>query len=370
MQNRYALAEADHIITPALVYYKDLIVQNTLEAIRIAGDAGRLWPHIKTHKSADLTRLMMGMGINRFKCATMAEAEMLADCGAAHILVAYPLVGPNIARFLELMTRYPDSHFYAIGDDPDTLKRLSDAAVARGMRVDALLDVNLGMNRSGVGTKDALALYRQCAALPGIHMCGLHGYDGHHHDGDIQVRCKRVDEAMEAVHQLVQAIQAQDLHCPLQVMGGTPSFPCHAAHPGTYLSPGTCFVSDYGYFSRMPDLPFVPAAAVLTRVISHPAPGLFTLDLGHKGIAADPKGARGVIVGLEQAEPVLHSEEHWVFKLAADSGQAVPPIGSVLYVLPTHICPTSALYPEVLVAENGEVCDTWPITARNRKLTV
>jgi D-serine deaminase-like pyridoxal phosphate-dependent protein len=309
-------------------------------------------------------------GIRRFKSATIAEAEMLADAGAPHILLAYPLVGPNIERYLSLITLRPGSHFYAVGEAFETLKQLSDAAAAKGMRVDTLLDVNLGMNRTGIPTDEALAVYAQCAALSGIRLCGLHCYDGHHNDKDKAVRCERVEAALAKVDELVKGIEAHGLACPIKIMAGTPSFPCHVSHRDEFLSPGTCFLMDYGYMTNVPDLPFVPAAALLTRVVSRPAPGMFTLDLGYKGIAADPAGVRGVIVNLEMAEPVLHSEEHWVWKMASGFEQRTPAVGSVLYVIPTHICPCSALYPSALVAEGNRIVDEWPITARNRKLTI
>lgn len=370
ISNRYAIKNTNAVITPALIYYRDLIVQNTEWAIQIAGSAERLWPHVKTHKSADMTLLLMSMGIRRFKCATISEAEMLADCRAPYILMAYPLIGPNVQRFLALVERYPDSRFYAIGDDSEALQILSDAAVAKKLVVDTLLDINVGMNRSGVPLEGALAVYRRCAGMPGLSMQGLHCYDGHHNDEDLGTRCARVEEALEGVHALLMEISKLGLSCPVRVMGGTPSFPCHAKHPDVFLSPGTCFISDYGYMSKLPDLPFVPAAAILTRVISHPQEGFFTLDLGYKGIAADPAGIRGVIVNLEDAAPILHSEEHWVWRMRDGFKHLVPPIGSSLYVIPTHICPTSALYPSALIAKNGEVCDEWPITARNRRTTI
>jgi len=105
----------------------------------------------------------------------------------------------------------------------------------------------------------------------------------------------------------------------------------------------------------------------MTRVISHPAKGVFTTDLGYKAIASDPAGQRGYIVGLEDAVPIIHSEEHWAFRLEDES--RIPAIGSCLYVIPTHICPTTALYPEILVAKEGQVADRWQVTARNRRIT-
>lgn len=366
----YAIQDTERLCSPALVFYRDIIENNTRQAIAIAGDIERLWPHVKTHKSADVTRLMMAQGIRRFKCATIAEAQMLAECGAEHILLAYPLLGPNIQRFLALITRYPECHFYAIGDALAPLTLLSDAAADKGLVVDILLDINLGMCRSGLLPEQSLTVYEQANSLSGVAMRGIHCYDGHQHDSDFAARCQKVDAAMVAVNTLIENLARQGFTCDLRVMGGTPSFPCHARHPGFSLSPGTFFIGDFGYFASLPDLPLVPAAALLTRVISHPADGCFTLDLGYKGIAADPAGSRGVIVGLEHAEAVLHSEEHWVWRMQQGFEHHKPSLGNVMYVLPTHICPTIALYPSALVASRGVIIGEWPITARNRVISI
>ncbi len=366
----FQLQGTDLIPSPSLIFYQELLEENISAAISMAGGAQRLWPHIKTHKSADVTRLMMAKGVSRFKCATLAEAQMLADCKAPHILLAYPLVGPNISLFLALRTAYPESHFYAIGDDGGSLLALSEAAQRQGQQVSVLLDINVGMDRTGVSPADAPALYAACARMPGLMVCGLHAYDGHHHQEDFARRCEQVRHSQMELDSAISQIRDQGLPCELLVLAGTPSFPCHALHGEGFLSPGTAFLMDHGYDSRHPDLPFTPAAALFTRVISHPAENLFTLDLGSKAIAADPRGQRGIILGLPQAEPILQSEEHWVWRLAADENTPLPAIGQALYVIPTHICPTCALHEAALVAKDHRIVDAWPITARNRKINL
>lgn len=364
----YALQGEDAIVTPALVYYKELIEQNIELAIRIAGSAGRLWPHVKTHKSADMVRLMMQHGIVRFKAATIAEAEMAASCGAEHVLLAYPLVGPNPARLLRLKQAFPHTTFWAIGDDFASAETLSALAVQAGTTVRFLVDVNMGLNRTGVAIPDCEAFFLRCRALPGLQACGFHCYDGNHNAPDPEERKLQVRQTAEPLMAMRGRLEA---NCgPLTfVMGGTPSFPCYVPYADTYLSPGTCFLNDAGYGRKYADLPFANAAVVLTRVVSHPCAGRFTLDLGYKGIAADPEGPRGVILGGEKAyRSVMQNEEHWIFE-TVEPGAPVPPVGKMLYVIPTHICPTSALYPAALLAENGRLTGEWPITARNRRIT-
>lgn len=120
---------------------------------------------------------------------------------------------------------------------------------------------------------------------------------------------------MESIADVLDALSEDGIEVPMIIAGGSPSFPCHAANPDIFLSPGTVFLWDSSYKENYPDLPYIPAAAVCTRVISHPAPGVFTFDLGCKGIASDPPGVRGKVVGLENAEPMFQSEEHWTWRM-------------------------------------------------------
>jgi len=362
----YVLENTGDLISPALIYYKDIILDNTKRVIQMAGGPGQLWPHVKTHKVAEIVRMQIDLGITRFKCATIAEAEMTAEAGGAYIILAYPLIGPNVSRFLRLVKAFPQTVFYAVGDNYECLSILAIEACGMGMNANVLIDVDIGMHRTGVSLDSLESLYERASALKGIALKGLHCYDGHRNDRDLNQRKAMTEENDRKVLDIRESLRRKGLECELLVMGGTPSFPCRTGQEDFFLSPGTLFISDWGYNSKFPDLAFPPGAAIFSRVISHQAGNTFTLDLGHKGIAADPAGDRGIIVGLEEAKPLLQSEEHWVFSLP--SGAALPPIGSDQYVIPTHVCPTSALYPEVQVAQGGKIIGRWQVSARNRRI--
>ena len=161
-EKRYLLKHTDEIITPCLIYYKDIIEQNIKEMISVAGNANRLWPHVKSHKMKKLVELQIKMGITRFKCATIAEAQMVAESGASDALVAYPLVGPNIDRFLELVKTYAGTRFWAIGDDLEQVSLLNSAAGSQETIVNFLADVNMGTNRTGISINTLPDFYRNC----------------------------------------------------------------------------------------------------------------------------------------------------------------------------------------------------------------
>ena len=202
MDNHYKFEESKEVITPALVYYLDIIKENIKKAVDLAGGPGYLWPHVKTHKMAQMVRLQMEAGITRFKCATIAEAEMAAGCGAGHVLVAYPLVGPNISRFIQLMQAYPKVCFWAVGDNEDQIRALGQLCSEAGLRANVLVDVNLGMDRTGVPVKDTEEFFMDCALMDGVSMMGLHCYDGHRTEHDFTQRKKEADTSAAQIRDI------------------------------------------------------------------------------------------------------------------------------------------------------------------------
>jgi len=365
----YTIANAEEIDSPALLVYPPRIVENIRRMIAIAGGGerggvDRLRPHVKTHKMSEVVRLQLAAGIRRFKCATLSEMEMTAAAGAPDVLLAHQPVGPKIAKLVALSARFPRTRLATILDDAPTAARLSAAFQESGRRIDVLLDLDLGMGRTGIQPgPEAVALYQQLASLPGIRPCGLHAYDGHLHQTDPAARRQACDAAMAPVVALRGELQRLGFDVSELVAGGTPTFPIHAEHADRQLSPGTCLLWDAGYSAALPDLDFLLAAALLSRVVSKPAPDCICLDLGHKAVAADPKGLRVVWPELPDAEVMVHSEEHLTLRTARARELAV---GDVLYGIPWHICPTCALHARAIVVSDGRASDEWPIDARNR----
>ena len=361
----YHFSGEEEIDSPSLIYYEDVIRENTDKAISLSGNAEKLWPHMKTHKSSALLKLQIEKGIKRFKCATIAEAELCAMSGGRDILLAYPLVGPAIRRFTTLRNKFAGAAFWAMGDDLEQLKLLGKAITSlKQTPVNTLIDVNVGMNRTGVLPEKLMEFYLGATKIEGLSIKGFHCYDGHLSIKDLGERKEAASEATEKFWEVKKSLEKQGHEIPVLIMGGTPTFACYRETEGVFLSPGTFFINDYGYGSKFPDLPFTPGAAILSRVISHPKEGYFTIDTGAKAIATDP-AERGIIADFPQAKPILQSEEHWVWQF-----DNPPPIGTIVYVIPTHICPTSALYPGVPVVSGGRQVGYWEIGARNRKITI
>jgi D-serine deaminase-like pyridoxal phosphate-dependent protein len=364
----YTLDNVADVPSPALLVYPDRAEQNIRRAIEIVGDVDRLRPHLKTSKLPEVVRMHHDRGVSRFKVATIAEAEMAAAAGAPDVLLAYQPVGPNVARFVRLVQTYPGTRFSAVVDDEATIAALSNAAVAAGVTLPLYLDLDGGMHRTGIAPgAEAVARYRWLASRPGLHAAGLHMYDGHVRGADVEARRRASDEAFGAVTAMREALAASGLDVPAIVAGGTPTFPFHARRPGVECSPGTTVFWDAGYAATLPDLPFVPAIVLLTRVISRPSSNRLCLDLGHKAVASENPHPRAVLFGLEDATAVGHSEEHLVLETprAADF-----PVGTPIYGVPWHVCPTVALHHEAVVVRGGRASERWPIVARARTLTI
>ena len=366
MDKKYRVQNVETIPSPSLVVYLPQVQYNIEHAIAtVGGDVSKLRPHAKTHKTAEIIAMERDAGILKHKCATLREAEMLAQNGIEDILIAYQMVGPNVNRFASLQLKYPDADFKVVVDHQEMVTALSSAVAKYGLTVKVMLDLDVGMNRTGIPVGDAAVdVYAQIEATEGLQPWGLHVYDGHIHDEDVADRKASCDKSLAQVEEMKDRLASKGLEVPLIVMGGTPTFPIYAETPGVEASPGTFVFHDYGYSTRYPDLGFTPAALLLSRVISIPTPHRITLDLGHKAIAADPEGVRGIVLDVDGAEVTTQHEEHWAVNVPDSSSMH---IGQEIYVCPTHICPCVALHPFYYVVDADGYCrGTWEVTARNR----
>jgi len=369
MISQYKIKNEDIIPSPALIFNEQAIRSNICRAIEIAGGAERLRPHVKTHKTREIVMMQQEYGISKFKCATIAEAEMLGLCKAADVLLAYPLVGPNVNRFIQLIKSFPETEFSAVVESRRGAELLSEAAADSGVEVSVYLEIDPGLHRTGIAPDDAAVdLYSFLNKKSFINPVGLHCYDGHIHQSDLSDRTSEATECYQTVSWLKQKIEESGMKVQNIVIGGTPAFPIYAQFPDVQLSPGTCFLHDWGYSKAYPEMTFNFGALVITRVISvHPEQSIFTIDIGCKAIASDPV-VRGTIIGHPEAEPLFQNEEHWVFRQI--SGE-LPAEGTILYVLPSHICPTSALYSKAHIIDGSGVWyKNWKIEARNRRLSI
>jgi D-serine deaminase-like pyridoxal phosphate-dependent protein len=367
-QNWYIISDIDKLDTPALVVYPDRVKENIDILKSIIDDVSRLRPHVKTHKCKDTALLMLEGGITKFKCATIAEAEMLGMSKAPDVLLAYQPISPKLKRFIGLIKAYPETRYSCLVDNNAAAEHISEAALENNINIPVYIDLNIGMNRTGIKPEEALELYRHCLELPGIKIIGLHAYDGHIHDKELSVREQRANEAYVKVEDLIQRIREKGYVEPIVIAGGSPTFPIHAARKDIECSPGTFIYWDRGYSLNCEEQPFLTAVLAITRVISLPEEGKLCLDVGHKSISAENELTKRIyFLNAPELTFVGQSEEHLVVDAGKDHHYKV---GDVLYGLPYHICPTVALYERAITIENNQISGEWHNIARDRKITI
>lgn len=359
----------EHIDSPALLVYPEIVRKNIAEMIKIAGSAARLRPHIKTHKTAEGIRLMQEQGIFKFKCATIAEAELLALNNAKDVLLAHQPVGLKIDRLINLIKAFPDSKFSTIVDNIEQVKIIDAKCKQASINLDVYIDLNVGMNRSGIVPNEmTIDLYEFIQTAEHLKFQGIHVYDGQHRQSNFEEREQACDIAFQQVYAWIERLEQKGYERPEIIAGGSPSFSIHAKHHDRECSPGTNIFWDHGYSLICPEQHFSPAVHLLTRVISKPSSNRICLDLGHKAVAAENEINKRVFFPAHpELKPVGQSEEHLVLETEHPENYTV---GDCLIGIPYHICPTVALHESLIAIENDKVVGEWHVAARKRKITI
>ncbi|AQX06719.1 alanine racemase [Elizabethkingia meningoseptica] len=357
--------------TPFLAVYTDRIHYNIDHIItEVKGDVTRLRPHIKTHKMGEVLELFKDKGINKVKCATIAEAELCAMHHIPDILLAYQPTGAvKQKRWLALLQKYTSLSFSTITDNFETADELSKLGQSNNQVFRLYLDMNVGMNRTGVHYKSKWnQLVYKIAQLPNIRLMGLHIYDGHLH-GSLKERFEEAESVFSLLRRELDLLQ-ENLGFSLKfVAGGSGTFPFYAAQKDVECSPGTFVFWDTNYRIHLPEQKFFPAAVLVGTIISKPSENTLCVDLGYKSVASENSlDKRLTILNDENLIPVSHSEEHLVLENTGDKQYR---IGELIYAVPYHICPTCALYDTVQVVNSQhEIYDEWTVLARKRKINI
>ena len=370
--NWYTINDVENIDSPALVVYRDRVQHNIRNVLTMVKDPEQLRPHVKTNKMVEVCKMMREAGIRKFKAASIAEAEMLGLAGAEDVLLAYQPVKPKFLRLLKLISAYPDTKYSCLVDNMDSARMFSELArvkprlVRTRSRLPVFIDLNVGMNRTGIKPALAFDLFKDLQNLSGIEFKGFHAYDGHIRDYDLAERTAHCDRDFKETEELRTKIQQAGHDLPLLVAGGSPTFAIHSARHHVECCPGTFIFWDKGYHDALPEQDFQYAALVLCRVISLPDENKICIDLGHKSIASENELQKRVYFpDHPDLKPFGQNEEHLVIEVGR--GHSFK-IGDVLYALPIHICPTVALYDRAIIVKDGEVIDTWKVIARDRQI--
>lgn len=367
---RYKLSSIADVLTPALLLYPEILAANidcTVELLD--GDPDRWRVHIKTAKLGYTVRTLVARGIRNFKCATTLELLLACKCNAADVLLAYPSVGANARRVQAIAEQFPGVQISILAENAEQIRQW------RGSQVGIFLDVNPGMNRTGIdqnNVEKTVALVREIAAN-GLDFRGLHYYDGQYGGVADPERTEQAHAGYHRLLNLVNELERGAKHVPEVITAGTPTLPCSLSFAGFRnaqfihrVSPGTIVYCDASSLAQLPHLlGYRPAVLVLARVVSHPSAGIVTCDAGHKSVSADAGVPTCVVIGHPELAARAPSEEH--LPLAVQEGATAPQMGEALYLLPRHICPTVNNFDHALLVRNGAIDSIEEVSARGHE---
>jgi D-serine deaminase-like pyridoxal phosphate-dependent protein len=347
----------DRLPSPALVCDLDAFEANvaTAEAL-LAGTGTRLRPHVKTHRTPGLARRQLGGVATGVTCATVGEAEVMADAGITDVLVANEIVAPDkLARLAALATR---ARVTVAVDDAGAAQALGAAARQAGSVVDVLVDVDVGLHRCGVpAPADAVPLAAAVAGSAGLRLTGIMGYEGRVRTLGAE-RAAELGRAYALLAETRAALEAAGLEVGTVSSAGTSTLREATADPTVNeIQAGTYALMEAGLEELA--LPFRHAAFVLATVISR-RPGQLVVDAGRKSLACD----HGLPLLLDDGGKVTGvNEEHTI--VAWHAGQP-PPLGTRLALRPGHVRLTFNLHPQVWLARGEQIVDELPVSARGR----
>jgi D-serine deaminase-like pyridoxal phosphate-dependent protein len=357
--------------TPLVVVDLDRLEEN-IQAMseRVRPVGAHLRPHIKTHKTPEVARMQVQHGANGITVAKLGEAEVMADAGFDDIFIANELIGAKkMRRLAELSKRVK---VRSCVDSIVGAKMLSEAANEYGVAIDVLLDVNTGLDRTGIYPKQATELGREIERLPGVNLVGVFSYAGYKPAiPDEEARkAWAVREARIAVS-VSEELQAAGIAATEVSVAGSSSAIYAMSVPGvTEVRPGQYVFNDAGMY-RMGICSLSQCALkILTQVISRPASDRAVIDAGSKVLTTEKRivsgqdPGYGLIEELPEAQVTALWEEHGVLHLDGDARRLA--VGDTIEVIPNHVCPTINLTDVWYGIREGVVEQEFAVAARGK----
>ncbi|CEK14287.1 alanine racemase [Chthonomonas calidirosea] len=355
--------------TPALLVDRDRLEANLHNMAELTRCHGKmLRPHAKTHKTPEIAQRQLAAGAVGLTVAKLGEAEVFAEAGCTDIFIANQIVGE---QKLERLVRLARQCTLRVGvDSLEVAVPLSEAARRAGVRVGVRLEVDTGLHRAGVRTKEeAIALAHALAKLPNLELDGIFTYEGHLYQANSdQERAIAIARMSETLADLRESLVRQGFAISVTSVGSTPGARFTAPVPG--LDELRCGV--YIFNDRMQVARGAPkescALTVLTTVISVRPDGRVIVDAGTKALASDKPFAdqtMGEVLEDTSLRFVAASEEHG--HLQAEGGTRLR-VGDKVRIVPNHACTCVNLHERMYVVKGEEVEDVWEIRARGKFL--
>lgn len=350
--------------TPVLCLDRRRFGQNvrTMSATVRAG--GKTWrPHAKGHKTPAIAHHELGAGAAGITCAKLGEAETFAATGIHNILIANVIAGERKAERLAALCRWSTPIICC--DHYAQAEPIAAACRRLGVACRVLVDINIGMNRTGIRPgKDALELGQAIDRLDGLELIGIMGYEGHLlklTDKDDKVR--QIREAIGILEYNRDSYLKHGLKCEIVSAGGTGSVAITSQCPAvTELQAGGGVLGDPMYVQQCGLEGVEPAVTILATVISRPTLERAVLDAGRK--ATNPDLQPPIVKDWADASVKFLSAEHCTLELGPESQQWR--IGDQVELIVGYSDFTTPLHDEFYVFDGDRLEAIWPIWGRGR----
>lgn len=299
-----------------------------------------LRPHSKTHKSLEIAQRQLAAGAIGLTVAKPAEAQVFAATGAS-LLIGYPPVTLSSLAVIDELRQTTDVTVAL--DSVEAIERLETIAFSGAPKVGVLVDVDLGMKRTGVGTpEESRQLAERISASASLRLDGLFCYPGHI-DEPPSEQAAELTRANETILRHLECWARAGFSANIVSGGSTPTaYNSHVMSAVTEIRPGTYVFNDSntlrGGHCQLADC----AARVITTVVSTAVADRVVVDAGSKALARDqclsePAKGYGFVLEYPQARVRSLNEEHGVLDVSACS--RAPRIGERISIIPNHICP-------------------------------
>ena len=349
----------DKLETPILLIDLDILEMNINKMSEFfKGKNAKLRPHFKTFKCPTIAHKLVNSGAKGISCAKLSEAEVLVNSGIKDVLIANQIVEDSkIYRLAGLA--HGDSKITVAVDNEDNISRLSKATQAIGSTIYVLVEVDVGMQRCGVTSKqEVLKLVKKIKQSPGLVFEGIQAYEGHLvHIADYKKRLEEMEKIINKINEIKQYLEKHGFNISEISGGGTGTYDITGNNTiWTEIQTGSYIFMDTDYNGL--GLPFKNSLTILTTVI-HKRPGFAITDAGLKVCSSD--GGRSIVKNLPHLELILN-EEHGII---IDKKDELKYLQKIEYI-PSHCCSTVNLHDEYYCIRNNILESIWPISARGK----
>jgi D-serine deaminase-like pyridoxal phosphate-dependent protein len=351
--------------TPSLILDLDAFERNLQRlSDSLAGRKVAVRPHAKSHKCPQIALRQIALGAVGVCCQKVSEAEAMVQGGVRDVLIANEVVGTVKVKRVAALAK--QARVAVCADDQGNISALDAAAREFDVRLDVLVEVNVGANRCGVEAgPPAVALARQIANCANLRFAGLQAYQGAaQHIRKVEERRAAIEAAVANIKTTTALLSEAGISCEKVTGAGTGTYlfeavsgVYHEIQPGSYIFMDVDYARNDWTESGIPR--FEHSLFVWTTVMSRPSAERAIVDAGLKASSVDSGMPR--VAANDGVEYLKASDEHGVLRLHGARGYAV---GDKLKLIPGHCDPTVNLYDYFVGVREGRVEAVWPITAR------